>query len=157
MYILLYSLLDLLSSTLSCLCTSRLNQQCRFCDMNGLSHCTLDRIDVQICQIQVVFLKWICRNTVCLHAILHLSWKLVACFDGLWRATTTNKFIVSVVQPPQGSLCISRICASSHANVVQKRYLALKTWQAVKKGAAFSVWSHKCDRRLQEEDPRLAA
>lgn len=49
-------------------------------------------------------------------------------------------------------------CPSSHANVVQKkkkkkRYLALKTWHAVKKG----VWRHKCDRRLQEENPRLAA
>lgn len=108
-YILLYSLLDLFSSTLSCFCTSKLNQRCRLCDMNGLSHCSLERIDVHICQIQVAFLEPICRNTVCLHTMLHLSWKLVACFDGLWRATTTNKFTVSAVQPPQGSLCIGGI------------------------------------------------
>lgn len=73
-------------------------------------------------------------------------------------ACDNNKQVHSVCGPASSGLPLHQShCASSHANVVQKRYLALKTWQAVKKGAAFSVWSSKCDRRLQEKDPRLAA
>lgn len=156
MYILLYSLLDLLSSTLSCLCTSKFNQKCRFCDMNGLSHCSLERIYVQMSNSSSFPEANMQEYSVSSHyttpelKVGRWFWWPLAC--------NNNKQVHSVCGPASSGLPLHQShCASSHANVVQKRYLALKTWQAVKKGAAFSVWSHKCDRRLQEEDPRLAA
>lgn len=70
--------------------------------------------------------------------------------------SSSNKQVHGICGPAFSGLPLHQPhCPSSHANVVQKkkRYLALKTWHAVKKG----VWRHKCDRRLQEENPRLAA
>lgn len=70
---------------------------------------------------------------------------------------SSNKQVHGICGPAFSGLPLHQTrCPSSHANVGQKkkrRYLALKTWHAVKK----SFWRHKCDRRLQEESPRLAA
>lgn len=71
-------------------------------------------------------------NTVSLYIIFHLSWSWWACVGGLW-CSVTNKFTVSVVQPFSGLPLHEAHCPSSHANVVQKRYPALKTWQSVKR------------------------
>lgn len=52
----------------------------------------------------------------------------------LWPLVYSNKQVHSVCGPAFSGLPLHQTrCPSSHANVVQKRYLALKTWQSVKK------------------------
>lgn len=82
------------------------------------------------------------------------------------RAARTNRFTMSVVQAFSGLRLHHTRCPSSHANVAcgEKKCRVLKTWQTVKEKkkkekekAVLSIWSPKCDRGLQEEDPRLVA
>lgn len=54
-----------------------------------------------------------------------------------WPLVYSNKQVHTVCGPAFSGLPLHQtLCPSSHANVVQKRYLALKTWQSVKKGCA---------------------
>lgn len=70
------------------------------------------------------------------YALVHPQLKMVLPVSLPFGAQATNKLTASVVQASLGLLLHQMCCPSSHANVVQKTYPALKTWQSVRKGSA---------------------